>query len=99
MRGWIIDPTSKTIEAVDINNNSDIVNHIGFDTIESDIIDNYNVMYFDEECFLRQAAGRFQLDKLIPVSGKAVIMGKDADDNMTDVTLSQDELLARLAYM
>lgn len=98
MRALIIDPSSQSIEAVDIKDDNDIASQIGYDTIESDMIDDHNAMFFDEECFLRQAAGRFQLDKLIPVSGKAIIIGKDADDKLADVSISENELKGRLAF-
>ena len=99
MRGLCIDPVQKIVEPVEISGNQDIITAVGYDTIESDSIDKYNTIYFDDECFLRQSAGRFQIDKLIPVSGKAVILGQDADGNMTDVVLSQDELNKRLRYL
>jgi len=99
MRGWCIDPVQKTVDAVEINDERDIKTIVGYETIESDAIDDDNTIYFDEECFLRQSAGRFQIDKLIPVSGKAVILGKDGDGTMTDVALSKDELDRRLRYL
>jgi hypothetical protein len=99
MRGWCIDPVQKIIDPVEISDDQDIKALIGYETIESDSIDDNNTIYFDEECFLRQSAGRFQIDKLIPVSGKAVILGKDADGTMTDVILSQNELNDRLTYL
>lgn len=99
MRAWCIDPAEQSIEEVAINGDQDIIQLIGYDTIEKDAIDADNVIYFDEECFLRQSTGRFQIDTLIPVSGKAVILGDDGAGNVADVSLSKEDLESRLNYL
>jgi hypothetical protein len=79
----------------------DIAALIGYDTIESDAIGSQgDRLYFDEECFIRGTEGRFQIDKVIPVAGKGVIVGV-ADDGVTlrDVSTDLDELRARIKYL
>lgn len=94
MKALLIDPEKRTIEAVEINGREDIARLIGFDTIDSDAIGSAgDRLYFDEECFLRGTPGRFQVDTVIPVSGKAVLAGT-ADDGATlhDVAMDIDSL-------
>ena len=94
MKALLIDPEKRTIEAVEINGREDIARLIGFDTIDSDAIGSAgDRLYFDEECFLRGTPGRFQVDTVIPVSGKAVL-GGTADDGATlhDVAMDIDSL-------
>jgi len=94
VKALLIDPEKRTIEAVEINGREDIARLIGFDTIDSDAIGSAgDRLYFDEECFLRGTPGRFQVDTVIPVSGKAVL-GGTADDGATlhDVAMDIDSL-------
>ena len=99
MRGWYIDPESRSVEAVEIHSDEDIAKLIGYDTVAADAIDDHDSLHFDEECFLRRSAGRFQLDTLVPVSGKAVIIGRDEQGKIADVTLDEQGIAARLAYL
>jgi hypothetical protein len=74
---------------------------IGYDTIESDAVGSSgDRLYFDEECFLRGSSGRFQIDNVIPVSGRAVLAGS-ADDGRTlrDVATGIESLRSRLKYL
>jgi hypothetical protein len=101
MKALVINPESKSVETIDINGHEDIARLIGFDTIESDAIGTAgDRLYFDEECFLRGTTGRFQIDKLIPVSGKAVVVGT-ADDGTTlsDAVTDIDGLTSRIKYL
>jgi hypothetical protein len=100
MKAFLINPENKTVEAVDINGRDDIARLIGFDTIESDAVGTAgDRLYFAEECFLRGASGRFSVDKIIPVSGKAVVVGT-ADDGTTprDAVTDIDSLRSRIKY-
>ena len=56
--------------------------------------------FFDEECFLRGTSGRFQIDTVIPVSGKGVIAGS-TDDGTTlrDAVSDVDSIRNRLKYL
>lgn len=103
MKAYLITPDSKTVEIVDISGIDDIIDLIGFNTIEADAIDDIGTrLYFDEECFIRgdTVSGRFQLDSLIPVAGLAVVAGagKDAED-ICDVKVDIDELRGRIKFL
>lgn len=101
MKAYLIDAENKSVENVDVNSMDDIIKLIGFDTIESDAVgDDGDRLFFDEECFLRGSAGRFQVDTVIPVSGKGVVMG-GSDDGLvlTDVKTGLDELRGRIKYL
>ena len=98
MKAYLINPEQQSIDDIEIASTDDIVAQIGFATLESDSLGGQDTLYFDEECFLRGASGRFQIDKLIPVAGKAVIIGTAADGSLQDVSLSVDELKSRIQY-
>jgi len=101
MKALLINPESRSIEAVDIGSQAELASLIGYDTIESDAVGAAgDRLYFDEECFLRGTAGRFQLDTLVPVSGRAVIVGS-ADDGATlrDVATDIEDLRSRIKYL
>ena len=101
MKALLISPAEKSVEEVDIQDRADIIKLVGYDTLESDEIGpDGDRLFFDEECFLRGTKGRFQIDKIIPVSGKGVIVGS-SDDGTTlrDVVSTVDSLKKRLKYL
>lgn len=101
MKALLITPDTQSIEVVDISGHDDIIRLIGFDTITSDEIGpEGDRLYFDEDCFLRGTSGRFQIDTVIPVSGKGVIVGS-SDDGTTlrDTVSSIDNLKGRIKYL
>jgi len=101
MKALLINPESQSIEAIDINSHADLASLIGYDTIESDSVGTAgDRLYFDEECFLRGTTGRFQIDTLIPVSGRGVIVGT-ADDGATlrDVATDIEAVRSRIKYL
>ncbi|MCU0812151.1 MAG: hypothetical protein MUE59_14175 [Thiobacillaceae bacterium] len=101
MKALLINPESRSIEAVDIGSQAELASLIGYDTIESDAVGAAgDRLYFDEECFLRGTTGRFQIDTIIPVSGRAVIVGT-ADDGATlrDVATDIEDLRSRIKYL
>jgi hypothetical protein len=101
MKALLISPDDQSIEAIDIADQDDIVKLIGFDTITSDEIGpEGDRLFFDEECFLRGTTGRFQIDTVIPVSGKGVIVGS-SDDGATlkDVVSDIDAIQSRIKYL
>ena len=97
MKAFLINPESQSIESIEIQDQNDIQAQIGYDTVISDELGNDQHIFFDEECFLRQAKGRFQIDKLIPISGKAIIMGMSGDA-LSDVALDESALAARVSF-
>jgi hypothetical protein len=101
MKAILINPENRSIEAIDINDRSDIVRLVGFATLESDAVGTAgDRLFFDEECFLRGTTGRFQIDTLIPVSGKGVIVGTAGDGNeMRDAATDIDALRSRINYL
>ncbi|MCG6967635.1 MAG: hypothetical protein LJE59_14120 [Chromatiaceae bacterium] len=96
----LISPESQSIEAIELSDANDLKSLIGFETIESDAVGNAgDRLFFDEECFIRGATGRFQIDKLIPVAGKGVVVGTAADGiALSDVSISIDELRRRTTF-
>jgi len=101
MKALLINPETRSIEAIDIGSHADVARLIGYDTIESDAVGTAgDRLYFDEECFLRGTTGRFQIDTLIPVSGRAVIVGT-ADDGATlrDVASDIEDVRSRIKYI
>ena len=101
MKAFLVTPDKQSIEAININGREDIARLIGFDTIESDAVGAAgDRLYFDEECFLRGTSGRFQIDSVIPVSGKALIVGtSDGGSTLRDVASDIDSLRRRIKYL
>ncbi len=104
MKAFLIDPTRKNIEAVDIANGLDDVKKlIGFDTVDSDEIDsNGDRLYFDEECFLRRepCIGRFKVDSLAPVAGKGLIVGTlNSGAAFKGVEVTAETLAKRVTFL
>lgn len=101
MKALMINPEHRSIEAIEIVGHEDIARLIGFDTVESDAVGNAgDRLFFDEECFLRGAGGRFQLDTLIPIAGKALIVGTSGDGTvLRDAVTDVSSLGSRLKYL
>jgi hypothetical protein len=97
MKAFLINPESQSIESIEIQDQNDIQAQIGYDTVISDELGDDQHIFFDEECFLRQAKGRFQIDNLVPISGKAIIMGMSGDA-LSDVALDESALAARVSF-
>ncbi|WP_024326150.1 hypothetical protein [Thioalkalivibrio sp. AKL19] len=101
MKALLIDPEQQTIEEVDVGGREDIARLIGYETLESDEIGPHgDRLFFDEECFLRGTTGRFQIDSVIPVSGKGLVVGS-ADDgaSLKDVASDPASLRTRMKYL
>lgn len=99
MRALLIQPDTRSIDVIDIQSRDDIARRVGYDTLESDAVGNAgDVLFFDEECFLRGTGGRFQIDTLVPVSGVGVIVGRDGD-TLRDATTDVDDLRQRIKYL
>ena len=100
MRALLIDPESRQIQEVNVATRDDIVRLVGFDTLESDAVgDQGDRLFFDEECFLRQSSGRFQLDTLVPVAGRGVVIGVADDGSYRDAIISRQDLGQRTRYL
>jgi hypothetical protein len=101
MKAYLIIPDTQSIDVVDVSSLDDIKTLIGFETLESDAIGTQgDRLFFDEECFLRGASGRFQIDTVVPVSGKGVLVGTGPDGvTLQDVVTGLDDLRGRLKYL
>jgi len=101
MKAYLITPAGQTVEPVEIATLDDIRTLIGFETLESDAVGSEgDRLYFDEECFLRGTAGRFRIDKLIPIAGKGVVVGTgDGGLALRDVATDIDDLRRRITYL
>ena len=100
MKALLIDPENRSIEEIELSGMDDIKSMIGYDTIESDAVgSDGDYLFFDEECFLRGTEGRFQIDTLIPVSGKGIVAGYDGEGGFSDVTISKEALSERIKYL
>lgn len=101
MKALLINPETRSIESIEIGNHAELASLIGYDTIESDAVGTAgDRLYFDEECFLRGTTGRFQIDTLVPVSGRAVIAGTaDGGATLCDVATGIEDLRSRIKYL
>lgn len=101
MKAYLITPETRSIDLVDVTSMDDIKGLIGFETLESDAIGTQgDRLVFDEECFLRGASGRFQIDTVIPVAGNGVIVGVEPDGvSLRDVLTDLEDLRRRLKYL
>lgn len=98
MQAILITAASQTLELIEINSLQEIKDQIGFDTIETDEVgDQGDLLYFDEECFIRGGGPRFQIDSLIPVAGNGVILGGTAEA-FKDVNTDLEDLRARVKF-
>ncbi len=101
MKAILINPENRSIDPIDITGRDDLIRLIGFDTLESDAVGTEgDRLYFDEECFLRGTTGRFQIDTIIPVSGKGVIVGTAGDGStLRDAMTNINALRSRIKYL
>ena len=105
MQIYVIRPMQHKLEVVEFSGGiEEIQKIIGFDTIEADAIDDHgNVLYFDENCFLRDSTtlGRFQLNTLAPVAGVGVVvrcLNLDTQQFETP-TMTLEELQAKVKFL
>ena len=91
MKAIRIQPNTHSIESIEVSCLDDIVENIGFDTVISDdLAANGERLFFDENCFLRETTGRFQIDNIVPVSGVGIIIG--ASKNGTSISNVQSSI-------
>lgn len=100
MHAILIDPVAGELSNIELGNQDEIASLIGFDTIISDeIADSSDLLYFDENCFIRGTEGRFQLDALPPVAGKALVLGASADGESQAPELAIEALEQRVKFL
>jgi len=81
MKAFLINPKIKEVTEVEIEPSIEAIQDlIGFKTVDSDEIDaNFDQLFFDEECFIRQ---QDKVDNLAPIAGKGVV-ANSADNGKT----------------
>ncbi|MEZ5501673.1 MAG: hypothetical protein R3E50_03060 [Halioglobus sp.] len=99
MHAILVNGERRSIEPVEIKSKAEIARLVGQESIIADEIDENDAVYFDEDCFIRGSAGKFQIDTLPPIAGKAVIIGLREGDQLTDVTLTADALTSRITFL
>lgn len=104
MKAYVIDAAAKTVEAAAIDNGLEgVAALIGFDTIDSDEIDdNGDRLFFDERCHLRAAPGapKFKVDNLAPVAGRGVVVrAGQGGSQLADARVGLDELTRRVTFL
>lgn len=104
MKAYLIDAKQQTISTVELADDlAGIRTLIGFDSIDSDEVDaSGDRLFFDESCFLRDHSGqgRFKLDNLAPVAGRAVVIGSSEDGAvLKDAVVGLDALQARVTWL
>ncbi len=101
MKAILIDAETRSIAPVEVYGKDDLVRLVGHDTLISDQIDSAgDRLFLDEECFIRGASGRFQIDRLAPVAGRAVITGSvGAGEVLSDVCSTPQDIESRLTWL
>lgn len=104
MQAYVIDAVAKTVEPASIDNGLEGVKRlIGFDTVDSDEIDdNGDRLFFDERCHLRAEAGapKFKVDNLAPVAGRGVVVrAGQGGSQLADARVSLEELRRRVTFL
>lgn len=101
MKALLINLENRSVEPIDISGRDELAQLIGFDTVESNAVGTEgDRLFFDEACFLRSSSGRFQIDTLVPVSGKNIVVGtSDEGTTLRDVATDPDALRNRIKYL
>lgn len=102
MKAFLIDPLTKKISELQVSDGLEEfrtlveAKNIEFD----DISKTTDRLCFDEDCFISQKPGRFQLDTLAPVAGKALVIGSaDPAGATRDASMSLTELESRIKFI
>lgn len=96
-KAFLISAIHQSIETVDVHEDDDIRRLIGFDSITSDLVGDFDRLYFDEHCFTRESVERFQVDRLIPVAGRGVFVGRQGS-SLSDASIGVEALRQRVAF-
>ncbi|MHB1214449.1 MAG: hypothetical protein ACYCY9_05620 [Thiobacillus sp.] len=104
MNAYLIDANQKTVTAVDlVDGLAGIRRLIGCHSVDSEEVGTRgDRLFFDENCFLRDQTGqgRFKLDRLVPVAGRAVIVGAGEDGTpLKDAAVELEALRERIAWL
>lgn len=98
MKSFLIDGISNQVTQINIADRAGIAAEIGFSTLADDFIAESEIVVFDENCFIRGSAGRFQIDTLAPIAGKAIIVGVIGSD-LVDSKLTVMDISSRVKFL
>ena len=99
MKVIVIKGAEQTLESTEVGREQDMRELIGQDSVIYDEIDDDNAVYFDEDCFIRGTAGRFQIDSLAPIAGTAVVIGRTAEGALTHTSFDPETLKPRIKFL
>jgi hypothetical protein len=102
MKAFLIDPLKSEIRSIALTGSSDELKQLlGAKSVEYEELGvGGDRMCFDEDCFITQKPGRFQLDTLAPVAGSALIVGPSAaDGSVTDALIDEQALRSRIKFL
>jgi hypothetical protein len=99
-KGILINPTTKTIEWVDVKDWKDINNHIESERFQCVEINELNDLWVDEEFLFKEGDNWFFLEGThCSVRNKGLILGVDEEGESCDSTLSIDYVKSRTKFM
>ena len=98
MKALLVDGLAQSLSELDISGEKDLELVLGVESVVADSLDSEHQIFFDENCFIKQTNGRFQIDTLPPISGKAVL-ARVVDGDFTDVTLGLDQIESRVKFL
>ena len=103
MKALLVNPNLKEVMEIEIEPTLGAIQDlIGFKTIASDEIDdNFDQLFFDEECFIRQQdqVGRFKVDNLAPILGMGVIVNTVDSKAFNPPKVSLSDLIKRVTFL
>lgn len=96
MKAFLIDPVSKMIEPINLSGEvAQLKTLLDAKAVEFDtLVGSEDRLCFDEDCFITQKPGRFQLDTLAPVAGRGLVLGAEGQD----VSINQASLATRIKF-
>lgn len=98
MKALLVNGPAQSMSEVDIGGAKDLELVLGVESVVADRLDSEHQIFFDEDCFIKQTNGRFQLDALPPIAGKAVL-ARVVDGEFFGVTLGLNEIESRIKFL
>lgn len=98
MKALLINGPTQSLSELDIGEVKDLELVLGAESVVSDSLDAEHQIFFDEDCFIKQVCGRFQIDALAPIAGKAVL-ARLVDGDLSGVTLGLDQFKSRVKFL
>jgi hypothetical protein len=98
MKALLVNGLAQSLSELDISGEKDLELVLGCESVVADSLDSEHQIFFDEDCFIKQTNGRFQIDALPPISGKAVLV-RVVDGDFTDITSGFDQIESRVKFL